>query len=375
MSIGVGYVGAVKAPTHVAVDGFQLGDGSERRGFGTVVRRLLIGLADDPELRLTVLGPAGTEVPPGATLAPVRRHRWRPRLAALEHELRLPGDLRRAQPDVVLSPASFPPRRTPAPLVQVLHDLTPLTYPHPFTAHEAARWRRSAPQLRRAARVAAISHSTARQGIELLGLDPARVEVVHHGADPAFVPGPAPTVAVPYLLYVGAYGPHKGFGEAMAVVGALAEAGCPHQLRIVGPQDPWMRARIDELVSAAPRPERVEVLGWVPDLVEEYRGAALLLFTSRAEGFGLPLLEALGCGTPVVAFRNSSVPEVVGDAALLVDDGDAAAATRAARAVIDDPTTAASLRAAGPRRAAGFHWSDAIAAYARIVKTAGATGS
>ena len=357
--------------TRVAVDGFQLGDGSERRGFGTVVRRLLTGLGAEPDLRLAVLGAPSTAVPPGATLVPVRRHRWRPRLAAIEHEVRLPLDLRRVHADVVLSPASFPPRRSPAPLVQVLHDLTPLVFPHPFTAHEAGRWRRSAPALRRAERIVAISRSTARQGIEQLGLDPARVEVIHHGSDPAFTPGGAPDGGEPYVLSVGAYGPHKGFAEAMAVIGALATQGYPHRLRIVGPQDDWMLARIAELVAASPRPDRVDVLGWVPDLVGEYRGAATLLFTSRAEGFGLPLLEAMGCGTPVVAFDNTSIPEVVGDAALVVADGDVAAATRAACAVLDDPTVTARLRAAGPERAATFRWDRAISAYADAVRAAG----
>jgi glycosyltransferase involved in cell wall biosynthesis len=366
----------VLAPTRVVVDGFQLGDGSERRGFGTVMRRLLAELALEPDLRLTVLGSPGTKLPDGVRLESVRRHRWRPRLAALEHELRLPRDLRRTEPDVVLSPTSFPPRRAPAPLVQVLHDLTPLEFPHPFTVYEAGRWRRAAPALRRAARIVAISHSTADQGVRLLDLDPARIEVVHHGADPTFTPGHATQPSEPYVLTVGAYGPHKGFAEAMAVIGALAEAGYPHRLRIVGPQDAWMRDRVDELVAKAPRPDRVDVRGYVPDLLDEYRGASLLLSTSRAEGFGLPLLEAMGCGTPVVAFRNTSIPEVVGEAGLLVDDGDIAAAAQATRAVIDDETVATRLRAAGPTRAAGFRWSDAIAAYADVLRDAGArTGS
>ena len=354
------------------VDGFQLGDGSERRGFGTVVRRLLTGLVAVPDVRVTVLGMPGTSVPVDATLAPVRRHHWRPRLAALEHEIRLPLDLRRVRADVMLSPASFPPRRSPAPLVQVLHDLTPLVFPHPFTAHEASRWRRSAAVLRRAARVVAISHSTARQGIEQLDLDPARVEVIHHGADPAFTPGRGANAAEPYLLYVGAFGPHKGYREALAVIGALAERGFPHRLRIVGPQDTWMLARVDELVTASSHPDRVDVSGWVPDLVAEYRGAALLLFTSRAEGFGLPLLEAMGCGTPVVAFDNTSIPEVVGDAGLLVADGDVAAAVTAASTVLDDPAVADRLRAAGPDRAAAFRWDRSIDAYAEILRAVGA---
>jgi len=120
------------------------------------------------------------------------------------------------------------------------------------------------------------------------------------------------------------------------------------------------------VLARAARPERVQLLGYVDDLAALYRGASALVFTSRAEGFGLPILEAMACGTPVVAFSNTSVPEVAGDAAVLVRDGDVAAMARGVRRVLEEPALASELRAAGLEQAARFRWDDAVAQYVEI---------
>src|SRR5207244_3925111 len=120
-------------PVRVVVDGLALTDGSRRRGLGTTLRQLLPGLAAAPSLDVVILARPGAVVPPGATVAPLRRRELRPKLALLEHEWRTPADLRRARPDVVWSPANHPPRRCAVPFVQTLHDLTPLLLPSPET--------------------------------------------------------------------------------------------------------------------------------------------------------------------------------------------------------------------------------------------------
>src|SRR5204862_3841800 len=137
-------------------------------------------------------------------------------------------------------------------------------------------------------RIVAVSRSSADQAVRLLGVDATRVEVVPNGVDQRFSPGPGPTDGDPYLLFVGAWGPHKGHAEAFATVGALAHAGYPHVLRAAGPADAWMQRRVQDVLTRAPRPDRVQLLGYVDDLAELYRGASALVFTSRAEGFGLP---------------------------------------------------------------------------------------
>jgi glycosyltransferase involved in cell wall biosynthesis len=127
-----------------------------------------------------------------------------------------------------------------------------------------------------------------------------------------------------------------------------------------------MQRRVQAMLTRAPRPDRIQLLGYVDDLAELYRGASALVFTSRAEGFGLPILEAMACGTPVVAFSNTSIPEVAGDAAVLVPDGDVAAMVAGVRHVLDDPVYASDRREAGLRQAARFRWDDAVARYVEI---------
>ena len=218
----------------VVVDGFALTDGSQFRGLGTFLRNVLGGLTAQPDLDLVVLARPAAELPAGVRRQKLSRHDVRARLAHLEHEFRLPGDLRRGGGDVVWSPGTHPPRRCRAPLVQTLHDLTPLVFPHWASEYEARRWKRSAAQVRRAARVVTDSRSSADQAIQLLGVEPGRVEVVPLGIEPQFEPGPVAAHDPPYLLYVGAWGPHKGYAEAMAVIAAIADDGWPHHLRIVG---------------------------------------------------------------------------------------------------------------------------------------------
>src|SRR5207302_8685619 len=115
-----------------------------------------------------------------------------------------------------------------------------------------------------------------------------------------------------------------------------------------------MRARAQADVAASPRPDRVEVAGYVADLPALYRGAAALLMSSRCEGFGLPALEAMACGTPVVAFANSSLPEVVGDGGILVPDGDVRAFAAAVERLLADESRRAATIELGLSRAAMF---------------------
>jgi alpha-1,3-rhamnosyl/mannosyltransferase len=140
----------------------------------------------------------------------------------------------------------------------------------------------------------------------------------------------------------------------------------------VGGQDDWVAARVSELVEASARPDRVDVLGWVDDVVALYQGASALVFTSRAEGFGLPLLEALACGVPVVAFDNTSVGEVLDGAGILVEDGDVAAFVDALRGVLSDTARREDMVSAGVERAAQFRWEDTVARYHEILLAAAA---
>lgn len=355
--------------TAVVVDGYALSDGSHHRGIGTYLKRLLAGLSSQPEFSVSVLADRSARLPEGVAIVPLPRG-FPSRFRSAAHELLLPAEVKRLPCDVFHSPAQHPPRRASVPWVQTLHDLTPLTWPHPMLARDRRRWMRIGPRLQRAAAVVAVSRFSADEGIRHLGLDPRVVSVIPHGVDPdVFHPGSAAEPGVPYLLHVAAWGPHKGFAEALAVIAQLAEGGLPHRLVLVGPQDAWMGSQVRAAVAASPRPDRVDVAGYVDDLPATYRAATALLMTSRCEGFGLPALEAMACGTPVVAFANSSLPEVVGDGGVLVEDGDVHAMVSALRRLIGSADARSEIAEAGLAQAARFRWEDMVNSHAELLRS------
>lgn len=249
--------------------------------------------------------------------------------------------------------------------MQTLHDVIPLVFDDPELEPERRRWRRQAARYRKAAAVVAVSRFTADTGISILGLDPRRVEVIPHGVGAEFEP-PGPGQERRDLLMVGEHSRRKGYEEAFAVVGALAESGYPQRLRVAGRIAPWVRPAVESLLSAAPAPDRVELLGYVEDLVACYRGAEVLIMSSRYEGFGLPVLEAMACGTPVVAFANSSLSEVVSDAGILVPDGDVPEMIRAVRSLLDDPERWAEFSRRGLEWVKQFSWNRSVLAHAEV---------
>jgi glycosyltransferase involved in cell wall biosynthesis len=257
--------------------------------------------------------------------------------------------------------------------VQTLHDLIPLVFDDAELAGERRRWRRQAPRYRAADRIIAISRYTADEGISVLGLDAKRIEVIPHGVGPEFRPPSerVPTLP-PYLLSVGEYSRRKGYPEAFAVSGGIADLGYPHVLRVCGRIAPWVRPSVEAVLAKAPRPDRIELVGYVDDLVSQYQRASILLVTSRYEGFGLPILEAMACGTPVVAFANSSITEVVGDAGILVPDGDVRTMITAVRGLLDNREQWNELSERGLDRAATFTWKRSVAAHADVYRSAAA---
>jgi glycosyltransferase involved in cell wall biosynthesis len=355
--------------TELLIDATGLHDGSEFRGIGTYLRELLTRLAPIPDLSTTALVLPGTELPAGISPATVTR-RAPGRFRAAEHELLLPLDLRRHRAAAFHSPAGTPPYRCSVPWVQTLHDVIPLIYDDSDLAGERRRLRRAGRRMRGADVVIAISRHTANTGIAELGLDPKRVEVIPHGVGEQFEPSASPPVSdQPYLLLVSEYSRRKGYPEAFAVVGELAERSYPHVLHVSGRIAPWVEPTVRSVVAQAPHPERIRLLGFVDDLVGQYQGAAALLVTSRYEGFGLPVLEAMACGTPVIAFDNSSLPEVVGDAGVLVPDGDVRAMATAARELLDHPQRREELAQAGIERARTFDWKRSVAMHADIYRS------
>jgi alpha-1,3-rhamnosyl/mannosyltransferase len=340
------------------VDGRPLSPAFSSSGSGSYLRGLLPALVGLGELEVSALVTKGTGLPTGVIPVEVDR-RLPEQLRYFEQLVRLPGDIRRSGPAVFHSPATDPPSRCGVPFVQTLLDLIPLLFDAPVFRLERRLWRARARRIRRADAVIAISRHTAALGIERLGLDPARVEVVHLGVDPDFTPPERRLHAEPgYVLCVSNLAPHKGYREAFGVASSLADAGLSHRLKMVGGVWASESHRVRAALSASGQANRVDMLGRVSrvELVRLYQQADAVIVTSRHEGFGLPAIEAMATGTPLVAFANTSLPEIIDDGGILVPDGDVGAMATAVRALLEDPTRWQELSEAGLSRGRQFDW-------------------
>ena len=278
---------------------------------------------------------------------------------------------------------AFPRRRPHA--IRCLcnvHDLIPLVHPE-FTPkalktrffpvyralmHEIAR---------RADAVATGSESAKRDIVRLLGVPEERIAVAPDGVDARYAPGgekPSARGAPPTVLYVGRRDPYKNLPGLVAAFARLVrDGGVAARLRVVGPPD----ARYPEAEEAARRlgvAEHVEWTGYLDDagLLRAYQDADVLALLSKYEGFGLPVAEAMACGTPVVCSNAASLPEVAGAAARLVAPDDVAGAAAALQDVLTNPAEAARLRAAGLEQARKFSWRAAAESMLRLYGGEGA---
>ena len=315
----------------VVVDADVLG--RRRTGDETYVTQLLRELpAVAEDLRIMAVTRDPELVPAG--IEPVL-------LPARSQELRmavtLPRLLRRLRPDVAHFIHALP-LRCPCPGVVTVQDLSWERDPKVFGFWDLVTFKvfvRRA--VRNAERVLAISERTKRDLIELYGTPSEKIVVTPLAPDPAFVPAGEHDS---FLLFVSAIEPRK---QPLAAIDAANAVG--RKLVVVGPPK-------DEELAAELRRRGADVRGYVPkdELVRLYQQAACLVFPSRYEGFGLPVVEAMACGTPVVAAPEQAMQEVAGDAAIFTDD----LADGVRRALADR----ARLSAAGLERAKRFSWRE-----------------
>ncbi len=314
----------------------------DTRGIGRYARAILRRLIERDDVELTLLLPGPFPFLQRAALA-----------RALDGSQRFALRSRATGVDLVWHPANGTFFGSSAPSVATIHDAIAVLEPSP----DPRRRKREQEPILRSARTAArvvTDSAFARDDLHAaLGIPLERIEAIHLGVDALFTPGPAqplpPEVAAGrYLLFVGPIDePRKNFSVLYQAYRAAWPSGGP-SLVVLGPKAP-QEPGIVHVASASD--EMLRAL---------YRGALALALPAYHEAFGLPLIEAMACGTPVIAARASALPEIGADAAVYVVPHDPAAWSRAIARVLFDPGLRERMREAGIARAAQFSW-DACA--------------
>lgn len=271
---------------------------------------------------------------------------------------------------------------TPVPFVLTIHDLSYLHVPHMVSwLNRATAWWQLKLKAAKAAGIITISENSRRDIVRRLRIPQSKITVIYHGVEPAFAPASAEAkqvvasrygLASPFLLYVGTYLPHKNLETLLRGFGRLVrDWRGPLELVLAGRQG-RNSANIKQMVQQLHLESRVRLLGFVPDddLPALYSLSQAFVYPSRYEGFGLPILEAMACGVPVVAAKSSCLPEVGGDAALYFPPRKDAALADMLRRVLEDRELRQLLVKRGLARAALFSWRAAAERTIEVYKAA-----
>lgn len=278
----------------------------------------------------------------------------------------LPHLIRREKVDILYSTIPNGLCRSPVPHVVTVHDIIPLAFPE--DAPRSVRWnfRFRLPKIfNRAAAIVAVSDYTRLDLLRHYNLDPKKVQVISEGYDQAnFMPpddlSPLATYGLKpngYILYVGNSSPRKNIINLIKAFSRVSE-NVSQDLVLAGGKAPSQIRLIKECAIQSGVANRVKLLNYVPyrDLRVLYGGASLFAFLSAYEGFGLPVLEAMACGAAVLSANSTSLPEVTGDAALLVDPFDISAIADQLHAALKDDSLRESLRKQALERCRLFSW-------------------
>ncbi|MBV9355932.1 MAG: glycosyltransferase family 4 protein [Chloroflexi bacterium] len=295
----------------------------------------------------------------------------------------LPFQLARVAPDVCHFTNSVASCWTPCPAVVTIHDTTLWMFPRYHPRRRLLAMRPLIPlAARRARAIIAVSAATRRDLLRILKVPEHKVHVIHEAPGRQFRPlvNSALLASVraryglptSFVLYVGTIEPRKNLPRLLRAFQLARRQGfSTHALVLVGHRG-WKDAAVMRRVEELQLDGSVRMLGYVPteDLVALYNLAEVLAFPSLYEGFGLPVVEAMACGTPVLTSPRGSLAEVAGDAAEFVDPLDVESIGDGLRRLLEDRNRRGELRAAGLARAARFHWDETAARTRRVYELA-----
>jgi glycosyltransferase involved in cell wall biosynthesis len=324
--------------------------------------------------------------PPNLTIARSRLPTARAPVRIAWEQVKLPFAARREKLDLLHCPVNVRPIWSPCPSIVTVHDLVFLRYPENFRPGRRRYLRAMTTwSARRATHVIAVSEATRRDVIDLLRVKPERVSTVHNGVGEQFKRlsdeakerfARDKEIAGRVILYVGTLEPRKNLVTLLQSFSSFAEEpGFEDVTLAIGGSKGWY---YEEIFAEAERLElakrgRVRFLGRVPDqeLPLWYNIATIFVYPSVYEGFGLPALEAMACGTPVITSNTSAFPEVVGEAGILLDPHDPHAWTQAMKRLLEDKRAAQELGSRGIAQARNFSWERAAretaAVYRRVL--------
>jgi glycosyltransferase involved in cell wall biosynthesis len=280
---------------------------------------------------------------------------------------------------LLLSPLPEGALLPPVPQVVVVHDLIPMHFPEALP-RQYLYFRYFVPTLlRRSRAILTVSENTKKDITAFYGIEPGRVYVVPNGLDASHYRVGIDATRVKckygleaYLLYVGNLLPHKNLQSLLKAFVPIAQK-FPHTLVIAGRKDPRYHPSLAAEAQTLGLQERVSFLDYVPpeDLPALYAGADMFVLPSLYEGFGLPILEAMACGTPVISSHAGSLSEVAGDAAILTDPYDVPGIAAAMEAVLGDKGIRAALRRKGLEQAERYSWRRTATMILEVLRAVG----
>lgn len=360
-------------PVHIVLDARM----ARHSGIGRYIRNLVRALPESaPDLSLTLAANPSQDL--SWAPAGVRQRRF-PRevpIYSASEQVLLPGWLSDLGGDLLHVPHFNVPVLHRGPVVATLHDLIYLRFPQ-----EAGAARRCAASIlirlaaRRARRLIAVSEATRADLATTLGVDPARVEVIHHGAGLSYGEPDPPAgqrpLDDPYVLFVGTHAPHKNLGILLDAFAIVSREAPRARLILAGPEG-RSTAALRSTIAERGLAEKTRLALDCDDatLASWYAHAAALALPSLCEGFGFPILEAFGYGTPVVCARASALPEIAGDAAQYFAPDDAPALGAILARMVRDGTERSAWARRGTGRLQAFDWRRTAEGTAQVYRDA-----